>query len=141
MAMDLFSDNNAALQVDTIDPQHREQPIPQQVGDMVAEWNWEVSANKAGNWTLQLRAYVRLLGENVPVQEVKALTTVTPVQVDLSPGQAFLFFVEGNWQWLWTAVFVPIAIFAWRRMRRSKGPSDRPPAAPRSGLIRPRGLR
>jgi hypothetical protein len=154
MAMDLFSDNNAALQVDTIDPQHLEQPIPQRVGDMVAEWNWEVSANKAGNWTLQLRAYVRLLGENVPVQEVKALTQVTPVQVDLSPGQAFLFFVEGNWQWLWTFILVPIAVFAWRRLRSSKGrsdpppaaprpglkgPSDRPPLAPKRGLIRPRG--
>ncbi len=72
MAMDLFSSDQTSLRVDPVDPLHREQPIPQRVGDMFAEWNWLLTANEAGSWSLELRAFVSVQGQNIPVQEVWA---------------------------------------------------------------------
>ena len=120
MSMDLFSNDDAGLKVTVIDPLHREQPIPQQVGDIAAEWNWDLQALATGTYSLELKAYVYVKGQNLPVQEVKALTHVVPVEVDLDFGSAVGQFIQENWKWLWVTILVPLiaAGLAWIGRRR-----------------------
>lgn len=115
MAVDLNSDNPAALKVEALDPEHRDQPILQIPGEMFAEWRWSVKANEVGTWHLTLKVYVHLQGENVPVKEVKVPTEVPPevaVTVDQDPWRALGGFWSSNWQYFGTTVVAALGLLA-----------------------------
>jgi hypothetical protein len=144
MAVDLNSDNQAALRVDPLPGEHREQPILEIPGEMFAEWRWTVKANEAGTWHLTLKVYVPLQGQNVPVKEVKVPTVVPPevaVTVDQDPWRALGSFWSGNWQWFGTTAVALLAVLAaflgLRAKQRAAPPGLRPPP----GLSPPRRRR
>jgi hypothetical protein len=111
MALDLLSDDPAALIVVSLDPAHREQAVVQVRGDTFAEWSWAVTANEAGTWQLRLKVYAQLQGLNLPVKEVTAPTivgTIADVTVRTDPWFELGRFVSGNWQWMVTTLLAAV---------------------------------
>jgi hypothetical protein len=83
------------------------------------EWSFTVIPLQSGNLPLHVRvtAIVRAAGiektKDFPVKD-------EIIQVRVSPMAAVGSFVSKNWQWLWSTILVPIALWLWNRRRRNK---------------------
>jgi hypothetical protein len=88
------------------------------------EWRWEVSPTIEGSHQLHLTvtALLSVEGRDRP----KAIRTFDKtIDVTGTATQRISKFIQGNWQWLWTVVLVPI--FIWLRKKwwaNGKGPRD-----------------
>jgi hypothetical protein len=82
------------------------------------EWFWEITPLETGVLRLHvtLSAFVRVAGE-----ERKRELRVFSKQLEIRVGWVDRLgdFVGGNWQWLWTAILVPVS--AWLMARRRGG--------------------
>src|SRR5205823_14748857 len=76
----------------------------------ITRWKWEVSPTKLGPQTLHLAlsAHIELAGLDAPLV---ARTFEREIQVDITIPQRVSAFIQTNWQWLWAAIVVPIAVF------------------------------
>jgi len=86
------------------------------------QWKWEVTALQPGVQKLHLTidAIVNIDGRDMP-HTVQSLSE--EIQIHVSWPQQLSRFVAENWQWLWTAVAVPVIGWYWER--RKKSPSRR----------------
>ena len=86
------------------------------------EWSWDVGPTETGNQELHLTltAILSVGGHNQP-RTIRTFDKVLKVHVtwyDRISG-----FVSDNWKWLWTAIFVPLGVWAARRYQSRRGPA------------------
>jgi len=107
------------------DIEERRTPIQYMTPDVPTEWEWEVAATNAGRHELIL-----VLSHDLTPGQEGGFHDVIPVPLDaninvrVTPWQKAANFVSSNWQWLWTAILVPVAIFLWGRYKRSRERRD-----------------
>lgn len=83
-------------------------------------WQWAVTATEKGTSPL----YLNLHQEIVPAGGEPSYRPVTPplyqaeVTIVATFSQRTSSFFSQNWQWLWAAILVPIAGWAWTRYRK-----------------------
>lgn len=85
------------------------------------EWKWKIEATKGGNQELHLTLSALLYLDDQPTPYV-IRTFERTINVRVTLLRRISSFVAGNWQWLWTAVLIPVAgwIIHKRKRRRSK---------------------
>jgi hypothetical protein len=84
-----------------------------------SEWSFTVIPLKSGRLPLHVRvtAIVRAAG----IEETKDFPVKDEIiQVQVAPLAAVGSFVSKNWQWLWSTILVPIALWLWNRRRKNK---------------------
>ncbi len=82
----------------------------------VTQWKWEVEPTRTGVLSLHvtLTGFIEVAGERRP----RAIRTFERTLVVRVTWRARVTgFVSDNWQWLWTAVLVPLAVWVIRRRR------------------------
>jgi hypothetical protein len=99
--------------------------------DAVTEWKWEVEPTETGERRLHL-ALSALIDVNGSERPYTVRTFERTLVVEVTLRRRLETFAEENWQWLWTAILVPVG--AWwlqRRRHRASPPSgSTPPGAP-----------
>ena len=85
------------------------------------EWTWDVEPKKTGNQELHLTltAILNVGGHDQP-RTIRTFDKVLKVNVtwyDRISG-----FFSDNWKWLWTAILVPVGVWAARRYQSRRGP-------------------
>jgi hypothetical protein len=86
------------------------------------EWSFTVTPLRSGKLPLHVRitAIVRAAG----IEKMKDFPVKDEIiQVQVSPLATVGAFVSKNWQWLWSAILVPIALWLWKRRKNQKGDS------------------
>jgi hypothetical protein len=83
----------------------------------VTEWGWEIESTKTGTQRLHLTlsALIRFQGDKT-ARTIRTFDRTLNVRVtwfDRVSG-----FIGGNWQWLWTAILIPVAGFILRNRKR-----------------------
>jgi hypothetical protein len=84
-----------------------------------SEWSFTVIPLKSGRLPLHVRvtAIVRAAG----IEETKDFPVKDEIiQVQVAPLAAVGSFVSKNWQWLWSTILVPIALWLWNRRKKTK---------------------
>jgi hypothetical protein len=83
----------------------------------VTAWKWDVKPAREGNLKLHLTlaALLEVQGHDTPrvVQ-----TFDKTIDVKVGPAQHVKTFIQGNWQWLWTTLLVPVGGWIWSRRRK-----------------------
>jgi hypothetical protein len=93
--------------------------------NLPTEWTWEFAASNEGRHELVLSLSRDLTpGQEEGFHDVIPVPLDTYINVRATPWQKAANFVNTNWQWLWTAILVPVAIWLWGRYRRSKERRD-----------------
>ena len=89
-------------------------------GTQPTEWDWTVSATETGSLDLllDLEAILELGNGTSTPRRLKTFTKVIRVRVRTL--DAMEGFVAGNWQWLWSALLVPLAGYLWHRRRQAR---------------------
>jgi hypothetical protein len=89
----------------------------------VTEWKWVVEPTRTGvlHLHLTLTALVTVNGERSArsIRTFERTLTIRVTWQDRVTG-----FLAGNWQWLWTAIAVPVALWVIRRRRRETLPAQ-----------------
>lgn len=83
------------------------------------EWRWEVRPTEAGSQALHLTltAILQIEGKD----STRAIRTFDrDIQVQVTWPQRISGFAAENWQWLWTTVAVPIALWVWGKRRKKQ---------------------
>lgn len=111
------------MDVNLVGPNFEITPItPQQQpvsGISSNEWRWEVSPKRTGQVKLYLtvNAILTIDGQG----NNKVLRTFTKnIDVDVSPQQHVANFITTHWQWLFTAIIIPLVIYLWSEKQRKK---------------------
>jgi hypothetical protein len=87
------------------------------------QWRFTVTPLHSGKFPLHAKvtAIVRAAGaentKDVPVKD-------EIIRISVSPGYAVKSFIAGNWQWLWTTIVVPVALWSWNKRRKAGGKPD-----------------
>lgn len=88
------------------------------------EWKWKIEATKGGNQELHLTLSALLyLDDQLTPYVIRTFERTINVRVTLL--RRISSFVAGNWQWLWTAILIPVA--GWiihKRKRRRANKAD-----------------
>ena len=115
------------FEIDPVDPAARKF-VP---ADQDTEWLWQVTPKKSGDLRLFLTLYaiIDVAGKEGPV---KVGTFHRTLKIHVTWTQRAGDFFKSNWKWLWTAVLVPVALWAIRKRAERK-----PPAAPSPVMPRP----
>jgi len=83
-------------------------------GQTPTVWVWSVKPRKVGRYPIhvELEAEVKIDGEVTPrlIDVFDGAITVT-----ITPRQRVEHFAKDNWQWLWTALLVPVGGWWWKR--------------------------
>jgi prepilin-type N-terminal cleavage/methylation domain-containing protein len=83
------------------------------------EWRWEVRPTEPGSQALHLTltALLQIEGKD----SMRAIRTFDrDIQVQVTWPQRISGFVAENWQWLWTTVAAPIALWVWNKRRKKQ---------------------
>lgn len=104
------------------------------------EWKWDVTPTKTGEnqeLHLTLTALIDVEGQETPRQ---IRTFDRTIDVPVTWGQRFGVigtFITTNWQWFWTVILVPIALWLYRKYRKQKsgdgGEGEEKPPNPKKG--------
>ena len=98
--------------------------------EAVTEWKWEVEPIKTGERRLHLTlsALIDLDGKD---RTYTVRTFERTLDVNVTFGERLETFVSHNWQWLWTALLIPIVGLAlrWRQQRKAPPTDSTPPDA------------
>ena len=91
-------------------------------------WKWEIEATETGRHRLHLTltAFIAVDGER------RARTVQTferTLVIDVTWTSRISGFVDDNWQWLWSAILVPVGLWVLQRRRRAAA-SERGSGAP-----------
>lgn len=85
------------------------------------DWSWQVTPLSEGKHTLNLSIYARIIIPGTQTQrQIKTLER--EISVNVTFGQRVAGFISENWQWLWTAVLVPVAGYLIARFAKKKAP-------------------
>ena len=91
------------------------------------EWTWDVSPTERGKKQLHLTiiAVFKVEGEEATRQIESFDRTIT---VNVTWNQRLSGFISTNWEWLWTAILVPLVPWLWRKWKKTwdKGESAHP---------------
>jgi hypothetical protein len=85
-------------------------------------WRWQITAQRTGtlNLDLSLAALIQVNGE----QESRSVQTFhRSWRVSVTWSSRLTSFLGTNWQWLWTAIFLPFGVFLYRRWQ-SRSPDE-----------------
>src|SRR5215217_4723671 len=115
----VFSSPEAAFDVSSITGESQ-QPITS-AGD--TDWRWKIVASNTGDNDLYLRMGIGLSsprGESLGFRPVEGFpVSFEKISVKGTPWQNASNFVGSNWQWLWTAILVPLVALLWGRGKQS----------------------
>jgi hypothetical protein len=93
------------------------------------EWTWDISPTESGKKQLHLTitALFEVEGEET-TRQIESFDRTISVKVTWN--QRLSGFISTNWQWLWTAILVPLVPWLWRKWKQSqdKHKSMRPPS-------------
>jgi hypothetical protein len=81
-------------------------------GGSFTEWSWQVTPTDSGDHELVVSVMVVLDGR------VKAIPKVWPVHVSANVGLTLSHFFASYWQWIITALIIPLAGLFWRRRKK-----------------------
>ena len=98
--------------------------------EAVTEWQWEVEPTKTGERRLHLTLSALIdLGGKDRTYTVRTFERTLVVKVTF--GERLETFVGENWQWLWTALLIPIVglVLRWRQRRKLPPSGSTPPDA------------
>lgn len=88
----------------------------QAVSSNLTEWKWDITPTAEGHQQLHLS-----LDAIITVHDASLHRTIRtfdkPIEVQVTPKQRVLGFVRNNWQWLWTALLLPIGGWLWKKRR------------------------
>jgi hypothetical protein len=78
------------------------------------KWNWELQPKSAGKHIVMLTvdATVEINGRD---KTAHIRTFEEQVLIEVTAGQIISTFIANNWQWLWSTLLVPFALWFWRR--------------------------
>jgi len=76
-------------------------------------WTWDVTALMPGRHSLHLTLNAVLEGGDR--RSVQTFDRI--IEVDAGPGYWIKGFFQKNWQWLWSAILIPLAGWGWKRWR------------------------
>jgi hypothetical protein len=79
-------------------------------GGGFAEWRWNVTATEAGNHNLNVTVYAKL--DDLPPHQIGAQTHA--VEIDGNPMAGVEAFLGNNWQWLASAIVIPLIALLWK---------------------------
>ena len=95
-------------------------PESQPVGTLTtSHWEWRVTPTQSGAQQLELTLNAVLRIDGVE-REFSIQTYNKAIDVNVDWPDLLSSFVAANWQWLWTTLFVPVVVVAWRRFRAKK---------------------
>lgn len=122
----IFSTPEPAFDVSSItgEPQ---QPI---ISEGDTEWRWKVVASSTGDKDLHLKLSIGLSspqeGESFSFRPVEGFpVSFEKISVKGTQWQNASNFVGSNWQWLWTAILIPLVAFLWGRRKKSSKSEDK----------------
>ncbi len=83
------------------------------------EWIWKVTPKKAGKKDIHLRlsAIVKIEGSISPLN-IKTFDKY--INVKVTTAKMVSMFISDNWQWLWTAILVPLSPLMWNEYQKRK---------------------
>ena len=83
------------------------------------EWRWQVEPTRTGVLHLQLTlsANLDVAGRSVPRM---IRTFEQRIAVEVAWTQRTKVFLAGNWQWLWTAILIPLLAWGYRILQRTR---------------------
>jgi len=94
-------------------------PEIQAVSDKsTTEWKWDIKPAEPGLQRLHLTvsALLSIEGSRVP----RAIRTFDrTIDVQVTSQERLSFFFTENWQWLWTAILIPIVGWLWGRRKKA----------------------
>ncbi|KAK42429.1 hypothetical protein BG58_03630 [Caballeronia jiangsuensis] len=108
MQADITGDKEA-LTISNLDPE-----IQAVSGKEPTIWRWLVKPLKEGTHLVFVKLYAQVMidGSQTPM---RIGSYEGRIVVNVSPRQHVENFVQKNWQWLWTAILVPVGGFWWKR--------------------------
>ncbi len=81
-------------------------------GGSFTEWSWQVTPTDSGDHQLVVSVMVVLDGR------VKAIPKVWPVHVSVNAGLTLSHFFASYWQWIITALIIPLVGVFWQRRKK-----------------------
>jgi hypothetical protein len=89
----------------------------------ITEWKWEIEATRSGiqRLHLTLSALLNVEGEKMP-RAIQIFERTIKVWVTLP--QKLYEVVADNWQWLWTAILIPIVGWIIRKSKQRHVPEE-----------------
>lgn len=83
------------------------------------EWKWKIEATKGGSQELHLTLSALLYVDEQPTPYV-IRTFERTISVHVTLFRRISSFVAGNWQWLWTAVLIPVVGWIIHKRKRKR---------------------
>jgi len=122
----VFSTPDPAFDVSSITGESQ-QPI---IAEGDTEWRWKIIASNTGYKDLHLKLNIGLsspqVGESFDFRPVEGFpVSFEKISVKGTWWQNASNFVGSNWQWLWTAILVPLVALLWGRRKRSNKSGDK----------------
>lgn len=84
------------------------------------EWKWEIKPTVSGRHNLHL-TLTALFTVDGAASRRAVRTFDKTIEVDVTAGQWASDFFGKNWQWLWAAIFLPIAGWVWKLWKGKNG--------------------
>jgi hypothetical protein len=95
-------------------------------GDSFTQWAWDVTPLDSGKRTLHLAVTIRIKVGGLGEEHKDYPVIDRDVNVSVNPGFFITGFVKSNWQWLVTAIVIPLLGLGWRIYSgRSKKPEGK----------------
>lgn len=101
MGVRLKDDNN----FDIKERSHEKQIV---AGEGFTQWDWDVTPLKSGIKSLLLTVTVRIRIPNYGEEEKDYLVFERKINVKVNPSYTIKKFIESYWQWLTTAILIPL---------------------------------
>jgi excisionase family DNA binding protein len=90
--------------------------------DTYTRWWWNVVPLATGVYTLSITVKAKIEIPGSPVREKINDVKDAKIQVKVNPAYSIKQFIQLNWQWLATAVIIPLGIFGWNKRKNKKEP-------------------
>jgi len=122
----VFSTPDPAFDVNAIMGESQ-QPI---IAEGDTKWGWKIVASNTGDKDLYLNLSIGLSspqqGESFAFRPVEGFpVSFEKISVKGTPWQNASNFVGSYWQWLWTAILIPLVTFLWARRKKSSKSEDK----------------
>lgn len=76
-------------------------------------WEWELEPTKPGTHNVYLTITAIVQVDNTLAQRhIKTFDKL--ITIKITPAQVVHNWISNNWQWVWSTLFVPLALIAWK---------------------------